>query len=121
VAERPLRFCRARGCKARHRDVSGFCENHIYLLQGFVRKRTDNSIYNNKKWKGYSSRFRKAKQVCAHFDRCGGLAEVVDHIVPVNQGGDFWDSRNHQALCHKCHNRKSQGERYGVIKKKGEG
>jgi 5-methylcytosine-specific restriction endonuclease McrA len=43
--------------------------------------------------------------------RCGGLAQVVDHITPHR--GDpakFWDAANWQALCKRCHDRKTMTE-----------
>ncbi len=36
---------------------------------------------------------------------CGSPATVVDHIVPINQGGESIES-NLQSLCNRCHNRK---------------
>jgi 5-methylcytosine-specific restriction enzyme A len=36
-------------------------------------------------------------------------ARVVDHIVPLRQGGSS-DAGNLQALCDRCHNRKRQRE-----------
>ena len=40
---------------------------------------------------------------------CGGFADVVDHIVPIRVA---WERRcaleNLQALCHRCHNRKTR-------------
>lgn len=41
---------------------------------------------------------------------CGDPSQVVDHIVPINQGGDPWSVDNMQAMCHACHNRKSGKE-----------
>lgn len=35
-------------------------------------------------------------------------ASVVDHIVPVSQGGEFWDEANWQPLCATCHNSTKQ-------------
>jgi len=39
------------------------------------------------------------------------MAQILDHIKPVSQGGDFWDSSNHQGLCKSHHNSKSNSER----------
>ena len=33
------------------------------------------------------------------------LAQVVDHIVPINRGGAKLDMANLQSLCYPCHNR----------------
>ncbi len=44
---------------------------------------------------------------------CGQPARVVDHIKPINQGGETTDS-NLQSLCERCHNRKrSTGDKKG--------
>lgn len=45
-------------------------------------------------------------------DGLSKLAEVVDHIVPVKGKNDptFYDTANHQLLCHACHNAKRQRE-----------
>ncbi len=36
---------------------------------------------------------------------------VLDHIKPVEQGGDFHDAENWQALCVSCHARKSNQDK----------
>lgn len=36
-------------------------------------------------------------------DWCGGVAEEVDHIVNVADGGDEWDWDNLQSACKHCH------------------
>jgi 5-methylcytosine-specific restriction protein A len=38
------------------------------------------------------------------------IAVVVDHIVPIDQGGAMWDEGNHQVLCAACHRRKTATE-----------
>ena len=37
----------------------------------------------------------------------------VDHIVPLADGGAFWDTANWQALCERCHDEKTAGENTG--------
>ena len=72
------------------------------------------------RWAAYSRRFRAAHPVCGEqadgrldptHSRClqagrVGPAECVDHIIPVSQGGDFWNPANHQALCIACNTAK---------------
>lgn len=36
--------------------------------------------------------------------------QVVDHIIPIKQGGKELCSDNLQSLCHSCHNRKTRLE-----------
>jgi 5-methylcytosine-specific restriction protein A len=63
--------------------------------------------YFTNKWKKARGAFIKNNPVCKH---CGRLASVVDHILPVIHGGEFWDLSNWQPLCKKCHDRKSARE-----------
>ena len=42
--------------------------------------------------------------------RCGKQAAQVDHIVPLNRGGDLYDFGNLQSLCVKDHLDKTRGE-----------
>jgi len=38
------------------------------------------------------------------------VVDVVDHIVPIKQGGSKFGLDNLQSLCHSCHNRKTYEE-----------
>ncbi len=53
-----------------------------------------------------------AEPLCEECRRGGVVtpATVVDHIVPINEGGAPMDMDNLQSLCAKCHNRKSGAE-----------
>ena len=43
--------------------------------------------------------------------RCGKAGRLeVDHVVPVEAGGDPWDPSNLQTLCRGCHIAKSRAE-----------
>ena len=54
-------------------------------------------------------------RMCAQGNRVE-LGTVVDHIVPVKQGGEIWDRTNLQPLCRPCHEIKSraEGARYQI-------
>jgi 5-methylcytosine-specific restriction protein A len=41
---------------------------------------------------------------------CGELADQVDHIIPVAEGGAELDRANLQPLCDPCHKAKTQQE-----------
>jgi hypothetical protein len=42
------------------------------------------------------------------------VANVVDHIRPINAGGDAFPTLDGlMSMCRDCHNRKTQGERKG--------
>ena len=56
--------------------------------------------------------FLDANPLCAACRRDGrtvGAAEL-DHIVPIEDGGDFWDHGNWQPLCRPCHEAKTGAE-----------
>lgn len=56
-------------------------------------------------WQKASKRFLLDNPTCA---RCAADAQVVDHIQPHR--GDpvlFWEYTNWQALCKRCHDRKT--------------
>ncbi len=53
--------------------------------------------------------------MCGLCSARGGLipARVVDHVVPVKDGGARYLASNLQALCVSCHNRKTARESAG--------
>jgi 5-methylcytosine-specific restriction endonuclease McrA len=70
--------------------------------------------YNTRKFIGYSVATRKVNPRC---NMCKGLFFFnelsLDHIIPVKEGGSFWDANNHQVLCRTCHSRKTMSELKG--------
>ena len=56
----------------------------------------------SREWKKYSREFLKTHPVCA----CGNPSAMTTHRVPTRQGGDFWDSANHVAVCRPCGSRR---------------
>lgn len=73
------------------------------------------ALYHTQAWRKYSREFLRLNPLC-QCDNCKKRdvpkpSNVTDHIVPVKDGGDFWDSNNHQAMNRECHNRKSARER----------
>ena len=45
---------------------------------------------------------------------CGKAGRLeVDHVVPVVQGGPWWDADGLQTLCRSCHIAKTRDERHG--------
>lgn len=66
--------------------------------------------YNNTEWRNYSKSFLADNPHCAVCDK---LAHLTDHAISMKMGGSKWDRRNHQAMCHKCHNIKRAAEGRG--------
>jgi 5-methylcytosine-specific restriction protein A len=65
------------------------------------------------KWQKAREQYLKANPFCIRCLKAGRVtpANVVDHIIPHR--GDqrlFWDMGNWQALCKKCHDKKTRTE-----------
>lgn len=56
--------------------------------------------------------FLAANPLCAECGRHGRTvgADELDHIVPIEDGGEFWDESNWQGLCRPCHEAKTAAE-----------
>ena len=116
----PKRFmkpCKKVGCNNLTNSASGYCPEHekeVHLK--YDRERGSSAARGyDARWRRYRKYFLAQHPLCA---RCGGLAEVVDHIRPHK--GDkvlFWDPNNHQALCKRCHDRKTYAEDGGFGRK----
>lgn len=117
---RPKKPCRYPGCPELTNET--FCEKH---------KREDNKIYNQYKRDELSRTFYRTQRwietrkkklhinpFCEECQRNGTMVvgKIVDHIVPIKQGGEPYDLDNLQTLCWSCHSRKSikEGSRFGV-------
>lgn len=58
-------------------------------------------------WDRKSYNYRRRHPVCEECARRGRpavVAELVDHIVPRDDGGPLLDDENLQSLCNECHN-----------------
>lgn len=65
-------------------------------------------MYGTKRWRMLSRRVLNEQPWCVL--ECGRLATEVDHILPVEDGGQAWDRANLQPLCHECHSRKTRAD-----------
>ena len=74
------------------------------------------TLYSDNKWRKFRLNvIRRRGGECA---KCGATPEGkelhLDHIVPLVQGGERWDTSNIQILCRRCHGIKTAGEVWGV-------
>nr|WP_232897181.1 HNH endonuclease signature motif containing protein [Pontibaca salina] len=70
-------------------------------------------LYADPRWVSASRRFLRRHPLCADCGELGAVepATQVDHII--RHRGDrklFWDKSNWQALCQRCHSRKTARE-----------
>lgn len=64
-------------------------------------------VYSSKRWRVLRLRTLRRYPLCAE---CGALATEVDHVTPIEEGGQPWAPANLQSLCATCHGRKTAGE-----------
>jgi 5-methylcytosine-specific restriction protein A len=57
-------------------------------------------------WRRRRDYYLRAHPICS-VDGCRLLSAVVDHIVPIAEGGAELDESNWQAMCRRCHQEKS--------------
>ena len=68
------------------------------------------------KWSLASKLYRQINPFCRQCQSQGiaTASQCVDHIVPHKGDWElFWNEDNWQALCHRCHNKKSATEQEG--------
>jgi len=109
--------CRYSGCPSLTTHESGYCGEHVRLWSKPYRvrqQRQSDPLYNDARWKTYSKWFRTQHPLCINYSVCGGIAELVDHIAAVEQGGEFWNTDNHQSMCKACHATKRSYERRDI-------
>lgn len=105
---KPKSPCKQPGCPNMAEPGKPYCAEHMKMHPEVVRPSSS---------RGYDSRWRKARKrfLAAHplCEECmkNGIytkATVVDHIIPHR--GDpklFWEESNWQALCKRCHDKKT--------------
>ncbi|WP_051951444.1 HNH endonuclease signature motif containing protein [Flavobacterium sp. ASV13] len=82
----------------------------------FGREDKDDEFYNSRRWRNFRKSYLERNPLCVHCERDGYVtaATVADHKVRMKAGGEAFEESNIQALCEKCHNRKSAAESRGM-------
>jgi hypothetical protein len=73
-----------------------------------------NPFYDSTEWRSLRAYKKQLNPLCEDCLRKGILRDmkVVDHIIPIAQGGAALDMDNLRSLCESCHNRKSNKDRF---------
>ena len=105
----PLKPCKYLGCPKVTADK--YCDEHKEFNSKQRPTATERGY--DSKWRTTRNRFLKDNPLCVRCKEEGRLviATVVDHIKPHR--GDknlFWDYSNWQALCKRCHDKKTMTE-----------
>jgi 5-methylcytosine-specific restriction protein A len=83
------------------------------FAEPFSRHKSKNRwVYDSHRWKLIREKVLSIEPLCVmcRQDSRVTAATVVDHITPMNEGGDPFDMNNLQGLCASCHNKKSSHE-----------
>jgi 5-methylcytosine-specific restriction protein A len=78
-----------------------------------LSKRIFENVYHTTRWEKLRKIRLMIEPLCRECMKSGivAVASIVDHIIPIRQGGDPWSLDNTQSLCEKCHNKKRRKER----------
>ena len=111
MPRRPSIPCRHPGCSELVTPGTKYCEKHKALHPEEIRSASSRGY--GRAWQKASKAYLAAHPLCVNCMKEGRYtkATVVDHIVP-HRGDEtlFWDQNNWQALCKKCHDRKTWTE-----------
>jgi 5-methylcytosine-specific restriction endonuclease McrA len=107
-----IRLCLEPGCpnEATHR---GRC--HLHAKQAGYRARLRKpryDVYGSKRWRALRKRVLFEEPLCRV---CGRAADHVDHIIPLDRGGEPFARANTQPLCRSCHGKKSRADDQGRV------
>ena len=98
-------------------NVPGYCEQHqskVHREYGRARRAFDAELgfYQSPRWRNTRAAVLRDSPLCCRCNAKGvlRLAKVVDHIVPIKQGGERFERSNLQSLCVPCHNAKTASE-----------
>ena len=116
MAKRAPTPCRYPGCAA-VLATPGYCDRHrvaVHRDYGRARRGFDTEVgfYQSARWRGVRAAFLREHPWCGVCAARGRVvaAVVVDHVVPLKDGGERFDWVNLQGLCVSCHNRKTARE-----------
>ena len=115
----PKKPCSCPGCPKLTYGM--YCDVHKRLMDSrynkSLRNKDASAFYHSAEWKHLRQNYLIEHPFCMECWKAGRLtkATVVDHIVPIKQGGPAMDESNLQSLCASCHGSKSirEGSRFG--------
>ena len=119
MPKKPKRPCSYQGCP--ELTDGRFCQKHQKAYDGDYNRRlrdmSAQEFYSSRAWRMKRHRHLTDEPLCRECRKAGRItrATLVDHIIPIRQGGEPLDDDNLQSLCASCHSAKSitEGSRFG--------
>ncbi|KKK69090.1 hypothetical protein LCGC14_2937510 [marine sediment metagenome] len=120
MPKKPKHYCRELRCPNLADSGESYCLDHQRQRNRDFNKTRPTSAERgyNRAWQVYRAWYLKRHRLCVVCSKEGKtvIATIVDHIIPVSKGGDFWDESNHQSMCLSHHNAKTAREVEGFGK-----
>lgn len=115
MPKRIPRPCRIRGCREIVEHPKRYCDPHYKEQNKKSHERKSSAdvdqaskkFYGSQKWRDLRNWYIRQFPICVE---CGADAQMVDHIVPIKQGGPRFSQENLQSMCNSCHAQKRQRE-----------
>lgn len=113
---KPQAPCRFPGCAKRAAPGKQYCAEHFTATERKRHERLKDdeceAFYHTGTWKRLRADVLREEPLCRECAKRGIVkaAQMVDHIVPIRQGGDKMSKGNLQPLCRACHERKTIDE-----------
>jgi 5-methylcytosine-specific restriction endonuclease McrA len=100
----PTKLCLEPRCPNPARPGKGRCVDHdrqAEAARSARRRETTNGIFKTKRWALTRGAVLARDPICKACDNA--LSTQVDHIVPLEDGGDPYRLEGLQGLCDPCH------------------
>lgn len=102
-------MCAEPGCPG-YAAYRGRCVFHARRHERISHPLANQAVYNSKRWQVLREAQLSAEPLCQWFAGCGKIASDVDHIRPLQEGGNPYDPANVQSLCGSHHAMKTRRE-----------
>ena len=91
----------------------------IEKKQPFGRLSANHKRYNSRQWMNFRAYYwshhpRECQFKLPNGRICGKFADILDHIKPLTEGGEFLSESNVQGLCYRHHQSKHNKQRNEV-------
>ena len=113
---KPKKPCRYPGCAELTNDT--YCEKHkqktMKYYDKYYRNQSSKEFYNSPEWQALRKQKLTLDPYCQECKKNGTIVKgvMIDHIVPIRDGGNPLDINNLQTLCWSCHSRKTMIETF---------
>lgn len=108
MMQKAKKICAHHVCNTAILQGNRHCPDHKQPVQ----IHTKSTIYKTARWQKLRALRLRMEPLCRICSSYGITTEAttVDHIVPIQDGGELWDIDNTQSLCNRCHNEKTGKE-----------